>query len=935
MKKICIALAMLVALAGNAHSQSILKKPVPVNKDVRIGKLENGLSYYLIHNETPKNCASFYIVQNVGAMMENDNQNGLAHFLEHMAFNGTEHFPGKGIINTLEKHGVQFGKDINAYTAKNETVYNLSNVPTNKKGLVDTCLLVLHDWANGLSLKTEEIDAERGVISEEWRTRRNAQLRIMNKMAPALLNHSKYGKRDVIGDLDIIQNFKPETIKEFYHDWYRSDLQCIIVSGDIDVKKVEKKVKALFSKIPAVENAKQRQFYEIKDNKETAYCLATDKEVQHTNISLYIRHRATDKEDITHQNLRDNYITSMLNMMMGERIADIMRSEETPFLNASISYQSLVRGYKAYFLSVVAKAGKDKEAFKRLLDINQLALNEGFKANEFLMAKTKLMMDMESFYKQRKSMNNEAFASQCKDHYLFNSPMPGVEYLYNFFKKQINTITADDVHQKLKELYKKENRTLVVIGAEREDAFYPTKEELLQLMDADASEELISNSNEEEVTEFFDADLKGGAVEKVEKLKRLMAEKWTLSNGAKVVYKYCNQHPEVISLYATSLGGSSVLADEDMPSSTSIGAVIGTYGIGKHSVSNMKKLLTGKQVGVALILKELTENLSADCKKVDFETMLQMVYMAFEQPRFDKKAHDLEISRSLASMRGIKKTYDQILNDSVNMIINSYHPRVRIHNEEYVNDISLEKIEEIYRDRYQDASDFTFYIVGDISKKKAKELAAKYIGSISSTNRKESWKDSGSFFPKGKTEKVFEFEMATPSAGAVIVYQKPFEYSYKNLYAFNLLSESLKLRFTEEIREKEGGTYGVNVGGNVRRIPEGLFTINMQFQCDPARVKELKQKLYDEINKVVENGIPESDYKKIMSAMRQMNSQKIKHNKYWLDVLKKYDMYQEDHTSKKYFEDVINDLSLEYVHNFAKQFFQNADLVDIIYLPKK
>lgn len=934
MKRICIAFILLIVLASNAFSQSILKKPVPVSKDVRFGTLDNGLSYYLIHNENPKNCASFYIVQNVGAMMENDDQDGLAHFLEHMAFNGTEHFPGKGIINTLEKHGVQFGKDINAYTAKNETVYNLSNVPTNKKGLVDTCLLVLHDWANGLSLKTEEIDAERGVISEEWRTRHNAQLRIMNKMTPVLLNDSKYGKRNVIGDLSIIQNFKPETIKEFYHDWYRSDLQCIVVAGDIDVKKVEKKVKALFSKIPAVENAKPRKFYEIEDNNSTSYCLATDKEVQHTNVSLYIRHRTTAKENVTHQNLRDNYVTILLNIMMAERIGDIMRNEETPFLQAMIRTQPLVRGYEAYFLNIVSNPGKEKEAFKKLFEIHQSVLNDGFKANEFFMAKTNLLMQMESFYKNKETMTNEAFAKQCKDHYLFNSPMPGVEYLYNFFKKQINSITAADVHEKLKQLYQKKNRTLVVIGAEKEGAVYPTKEELLQLMDSDASQETTKETTAVPA-EFFNEKITGGSIVKVEKLKRLMAERWTLSNGAKVVYKYCNHHPEVISLYATSLGGSSVLNNEEIPSSNSIGAVIGTYGLGDHNFSDMKKLLTGKQVGINLQLKELSENISADCKKADFETMLQMVYLAFEKPRFDKKAHDLAISRSLTGLKGIKKTYDQVLNDSVNMIINSYHPRVRNYNEEFVNDISLEKIEKIYRDRYQDASDFIYYLVGDVSKKQAKELVAKYIGSISSTKRKESWKDTGSFFPKGKTEKVLKLDMATPKAGAMIVYNMPFEYTYKNLYAFNLISESLKLRFTEEIREKEGGTYGVGVSASIRRVPQGLYTINMQFQCDPNRVQELKQKLYQEINKVVENGVPESDYRKVMSAMRQMSTQRIKHNKYWLDVLKKNEMYQEDHTSKKYFEDVINNLSMDDVHDFAKQYFKNADLVDIIYLPKK
>lgn len=935
MNRICIALLLAIFAVGSAIGQGNLNKPVPMNKAVRYGKLSNGITYYIYHNEMPKDRASFYIVQNVGALMEEDNQNGLAHFLEHMAFNGTKHFPGKGVINTLEKHGVTFGGNINAYTAKNETVYNLSSVPTNKKGLVDTCLLVLHDWANGLSLETKEIDAERGVITEEWRQRRNAQFRVMNKIAPALYNNSKYAYRDVIGSLDVIKNFKPETIKKFYHDWYRSDLQCIIVSGDVDVNETEEKIKALFSQIPVVDNAKPREFHTIDDNETTQYCLATDKELQHTNISLYIRHRATEKEKINHQTVRDAYVTSLFNTMVANRISELMRKEETPFLNAGISYGGLVRGYESYTLTVIPKVGKDTESFKKLMEINKDILDNGFRNDEFLMAKTNMLVGMESYYKQKDKRNNESFVQECKSHYLYNNPMPGIDYSYKFFKKQINSITPKDIKEKAKHWFTDKNRVLIVTGPEKEGITFLSKDDLLSVISSTESTNIISKAKENLNVKLFDTKLAGGKITKTEKLNRFAAESWTLSNGAKVVYKYCNFNPGVVSFKASSLGGMSLIADKDLPSASSLNSMLMAYGLGNHDFNTLKKLMTGKQVGVGVKLSELGESISGKCKQSDFETMLQMVYMFFEQPRFDKKAHDLIISRSLDAFKGIKKNYGQILQDSVNMIVNSYHPRVRIYNEDYIKDIDISKMEEIYRDRFQDASDFTFYIVGDISKKKVKKFVSKYIGSIPSINRKETYKNLGSTFPKGKTEKEIALEMAEPKSGAIITYNYPLDFDDKDIYCFNFLSESLKLRFTEEIREKEGGTYGVNVAGAVRRFPEGNYNINIQFQCDPARVKELKAKVYAEIDKIIENGIPEADFKKTLSTLRKMHAQKVKNNAYWMGILNSFIEDNEDHTSKKYFEDIINNMTLKDIHDFAKNFFGGADLVDIIFKPKE
>ncbi|PXX95384.1 insulinase family protein [Marinifilum breve] len=934
MNRICIALLLLLFSIGSAIGQGNLNAPVPMNKAVRYGKLANGITYYLYHNELPKDRASFYIVQNVGALMEEDNQNGLAHFLEHMAFNGTKHFPGKGVINTLEKHGVTFGGNINAYTAKNETVYNISNVPTDINGLVDTCLLVLHDWANGLSLETEEINAERGVITEEYRQRRNAGFRIMNKIAPTLYNNSKHAKRDVIGSLDVIQNFDPATIKKFYHDWYRSDLQCIIVCGDIDVKRTEKKIQELFSQIPAVTDGKPREFYSIEDNAEPMYCVATDKEIQHTNISLYIRHKATPKEEVNHKTLRDSYVNNLYNMMVGERIGELMRNGETPFLNANINYGGLVRGYEALTLSVTPKEGKDKESVQKLFEINQDILKNGFTANEFLMAKTNMIMFMENYYKQKDKIDTETYVKECQSHYLDNIPMADIDYIYEFFNKQINTITEKEVKAKANELYADKNRAIIITGPEKEGKTYLSKEEVLDIIAAVESGKVEKQSSEAVTAKLLDVDITGGEIVETVKLKRFGAEQWTLSNGAKVIYRYCSYNPGQVAFQARSIGGKSLLDVEDLPSASVVNNIM-NYGLGQHDLSTLKKILLGKQASVGVNFSELSENIDGACKNTDFESMIQMVYMLFEQPRFDQQMHDLMINRTLESIKGVEKTYGQILNDSIKMILSSYDPRVRIVDEDYINEITMAKMEEIYKERYKGADDFTFYIVGDINKKEVKKLVSKYIGAIPAANRKESFKVHPYNFPKGKTEKVLELEMAEPKAGTILTYNMLSPYSYKNIYCLDIMCQSLQLRFTEEIREKEGGTYGVHIKGSAKKYPESSVGVNIQFQCEPARVEELKGKVYDEINKVVQNGVREDDFKKAISTIRKVQSQKTKNNAYWMNILDTYILEGEDHTTKKYSLDVINNITIEDVNDFARMYFGNANLVDIIYKPKE
>ena len=446
-KKLLLVCALLALISTSLFAQYDMKAPLPMDPNIRIGKLANGLTYYIRHNAEPKERASFYIIQNVGAILENDDQNGLAHFLEHMAFNGTKHFPGrKGITNMLEKHGVEFGRNVNAYTAQDETVYNISEVPTTNPDLLDTCLLVLHDWSHYLLLVDDEIDGERGVISEEWRTRRNAGFRVRNQIMPVLLKDSKYAERDVIGDLNIIKNFKYQTLRDYYHKWYRPDLQAIAVVGDFDVDQMEKKVKELFSKIPTPVNPAKRENFTVNPHDEIYYVCATDKELTQSTVNVYIKYPAPTKEEKNHQYMKNGILQSFYNTMLGQRVSELLQKGNPPFISAKAGFGGgIVRGWNTYFISTTAKPNEEAEALEAIYRENERVKKFGFTEGELERAKTNMLVGLESANKQKDKTTSEDYISEMQSNFLEGEPIVDFDYYYNFAKSVIPTITVEEV----------------------------------------------------------------------------------------------------------------------------------------------------------------------------------------------------------------------------------------------------------------------------------------------------------------------------------------------------------------------------------------------------------------------------------------------------------------------------------------------------------
>jgi len=929
-----LLITALVSFSGIVFGQNPLSQAAPTDPAVRIGKLSNGMTYYIRHNEEPKERASFYIIQNVGALLENDDQNGLAHFLEHMAFNGTKHFPGKGIINTLEKHGVAFGRNINAYTSFGETVYNLSDIPVKHEGLIDTCLLVLNDWADFLLLTDQEIDAERGVISEEWRTRRNAGFRMQRQFLPVLLNGSKYMNRDVIGDLDVIKNFKYETLRNFYHDWYRSDLQAIAVVGDIDVDAVEQKIKALLSAIPAVQNPQKREFYEVPEHKEPLYVLASDKEADSYSVSLYIKHKAPATSEKNLNYLRTQTIQSLFRMMTRDRITELLQKGVPPFINGSIGYGGFVSGYEVFSISADAKPDQDDAAFKSIYTEAQRIYKHGFTSGELDRAKTNLLTSLESRYKQRDKISNDQYASDCKNNYIDGEPLTSIDFDWEFTQKILPTISVEEVSAKAKQWMTPENRVIVVMGPDKPEAKHLSKEQALTIMSEVEKSQIEPYADQAVSTNLISKELKGSAVKSTKKLPEFNAVEWTLGNGTKVVYRQADYEKDQVSLIATSDGGSSKVNDDKMASAMMLTQFIGSFGLGDYDATALKKVLTGKKASLNVGLSDLNETFNGSSTPKDFETMMQLLYLQFENPRFDKEAYAAMLGRYKAYVANMANNPQKIMSDSLSLIMTCKNPRTKLITPALFDEISIEQMETIYKDRFVDAGDFTYFIVGNVDEATAKAMAEKYIGSLTNLPRKENWIDRNVNGPKGKTTREIEIPLEVKKATVTINFNSEMNYTPEQNLMLSLFRDILNLRYIEEIREKEGGTYGVRVSTSSSKFPKAEKSLDLMFDTDPDKAQYLKSIVYREIDKIAQNGPTAEDLDKAIKNLQKNREQSKLHNTYWLGALNTYYTYSINPAAPENYEKILDAMTTAKLQQFVKSFVAKADVVDIIFKPK-
>ena len=935
MKRILLQLlAITFCLSANAQTLD-LSQSLPADQSIRKGVLLNGMTYYLHSTDVTKDVASYYIIQNVGSVLENDDQQGLAHFLEHMAFNGTKAFPGKGVLNTMQKHGLVFGRDINAYTSFDETVYNINNIPTTPE-LIGTGLQVLHDWSNYLLLTDEEIDSERGVIKEEWRTRQNGNMRILQKNIGTMANNSKYAKRLPIGLMDIVENFEYKALRDFYHDWYRTDLQAIAIVGDFDIDEMEAKIKAKFSSIPAVTDAPERFSVKIDDNEDMNYAIAMDKEVATSNISFSIRH-SKSLENETIGNLKEGLLNGIISSILSTRFKEITQQPDAPFMfvRAGYSDDQLARNHKSFGLQVYPKPNKQQEAFKLALTEVNRAVKFGFTNAETNRVKAEFSNYYENQISKLDDRSHGAIISSIKNNYLKNASITDVALEYEIVKALFAQLTQDDLLAQMQKMYTKKNRSLIVTGVDGNNNL--TKEDGLAIINAAENDTTLQPyAEEEEIKDLMSGvSLTAGKIVSEAKNEAIGSTEFTLSNGIKVHYKFVNKNKNEVKLQAISDGGMSLISNADLPSANLLGQVVNMSGLGEFSATELPKVLAGKTANASTRISEITEAVSGSSATKDVETMLQLVNLRFTKPRFDENGYKVFMQNVDNFL--IRKSQDvkSKMQDSVTTILyGKNHPKERLFDEAYVSEVSFDKMESIYTTRFANAADFTFFIIGDVTKEALKPLLEKYIASIPTNDIKENWKDTSSSWINKTTDKDVYLAMEDPKTSVRVSVKNDMKYTLKNVYLMRALGDILQLRYTESLREEEGGTYGASSRGGLSKKPQQEASLSVNFDCNPDLAEKLIGIVHKEMEGIKNGMVQQADLDKTLTNYLKKREESQNYNGYDMSLLKNYVLEGYNMNNPENFENIIKSITVKDIQKVMAALLKDAESFEIVFKPK-
>ena len=930
MKKfVLLAAALLFAVSGMVAEEF---SPAPVDKDVRIGVLPNGLTYYIRHNEMPQGRCEFHIAQAVGASLEQDHQNGLAHFLEHMAFNGTKHFPDKLLINYFESVGVSFGYNINAYTSLDETVYRLSNVPT-RAGVLDSALLVLHDWSCAIALQDEEIDNERGVIREEWRTGADANRRLWRDINKQKYLGTPYAKRDVIGDTAVINNFTYKALRDYYKLWYGPDLQSIVIVGDIDVDKMEAKVKDLFGPIPPRKNRGVRPYFPLPDNEKPIIALCTDKEAPYSLFELDYKHQQkSDEFKLSKEGYRYSIIMSLAKAMLSHRFLALQLNPNSSILQMDGGYGNLIGVTDALSFYAVPKDGKEIDAAKEFIVFVEQVKRFGFRESELEVAKNEYLNSMEKAYNEKDNRENISYAREYYRNYLDAEPIPGIDWEYKFSKDVVNNLNIEEVNKVFMSLFTDNNIIFSFQGKDKGENNI-TKREMYDLVQNMSSLDVEEPEDVSVITDFVKNDPTPGSVVKVKENKKLGTKELTLSNGVKVVIKNTTFKNDQIMMTMVSDGGYSKVPVADLPSAYAATDVVENAGIAEYSLLDLQKYLAGKTISISPSISDYSEEISGSSSVKDFETMLQLVYLYFTNPRKDNEAFKSLIDQYYTILASRDSNPKVSFSDSISAVTNSHHERNIIMDLNWLAKVNQDKAYDIFRQRFSNPADFTVILIGNIEDNdQFRNLIATWIGGIPATGAKEKFVDNGIRSPKGVVKNYFEREMQTNTASNRIEYTGKLKYNQKNRLVMNIIGELLSTRYLESIREKEGGSYGVGCAGYIQNIPTTTAKLLMQFDTDPEKQVKLMGIIHKEVMDIIANGPIMEDFNKIKESMLKEYEVNVTTNKYWMSALTRYYQYNFDDTD---FVDVLNSITPKDIQNTLKKLVAQGNVVEVVMLPKK
>ena len=932
MKKLILStLVLVLSLVAIAQQP----QPLPIDSAVRVGKLENGLTYYIRHNEYPKQRAEFHIAQAVGAILEEDHQNGLAHFLEHMAFNGTEHFAGKGIIEYFESIGVNFGGNINAYTSLDETVYRLSEVPTVREGIIDSALLVMHDWACGLLLLEDEIDNERGVIREEWRTGAQANRRMWKAINPLKYPDSQYAKRDVIGDTAVINNFAYDALRDYYKKWYGPDNQAIIVVGDIDVDQIEQKIKALWADVPARENRGERPLYSVNDNEQPIVAIVRDKEAQYTRIEMEFKKpqlpkqfRGTDMSYV--QNLAIELVCDMFN----NRLSELSMKPEASFVGAGSYYGELVKEKDAFVAVYLAKQGQEMQAYKDLLTQLEKMRRYGFTHAELDRVKKEALAAYEKSYNERNTVRNIMHAQEYIRHYLDGAPIPGIKWEYEMIQQILPALPLDMLNQLAQNLVTDENLIISFQAPEDENVVLPSEAEAVELLAAVKKEEIVAPVEEAIRENLVENAPKAGKIKKTTYNETLGTTEWTLSNGVRVVVKPTTFKQDEILFNAFSQGGRSLVATTDLPSAILATDVVELGGLADMSATDLQKALTGKRVSVSPTISAYSEGVKASSTVKDLETLLQLNYLYFTAPRRDEEAFQTLMSILDSQLANRDRNPKVAWSDSVQMMASNYSNRTMILNKDLLAKVSLDKALEVYKARFANPADFTFFFVGNVdpADKAFQAQVCTWLGGLKTSKKLEKAADDKVRVATGVQKNYFTRQMETKTASNRIQYTSyDMPYTLANDLNMEMIGRILSTRYLESIREREGGSYGVGCAGWMNRHPVPYAQLIMQFDTDPEKQEKLMNIIHEEVKTIIANGPLAKDLQKEKESMLKDFEEDLEKNGYWEDVLSTY--YKNGINYITEYKAAVEAITAETVQATLKKLTESGNVFEVVMLP--
>ena len=933
-----LAVAALL-IAGAAATMAQQMPPIPVDKDVRMGKLENGLTYYIRFNNWPEHRAEFYIAQRVGSIQENDQQRGLAHFLEHMCFNGTEHFKGNDIVKWCETIGVKFGRDLNAYTSIDQTVYNISNVPTTREGIIDSCLLILHDWADGLLLEADEIQKERGVIHEEWRLRTSATMRMLERDLPQLYPGSKYGHRMPIGLMEIVDNFEPQVLRDYYEKWYRPDNQAVIVVGDFDVDKVEQKIKELFSPIKMPENATPVVAEAVPDNAEPIFVVDKDKEMQYSIVEVFFKSDPIPDEIKTNmQYLIIDYMKDAAIGMLNDRMAELAQKPDCPFLQASSSYGKYLfsKTKDAFSVDALPKEGQTEAAMKAAFIEARRAAEFGFTATEYKRYQQNFLSQLDKQFSNKDKRYNNQFCRQYVNHYLENEPIPSLDDYYEVMKQIVPMMPVEAINQLMQQLVTATDSNMVVLNMnqEKDGAVYPTPESLKKAMAEARAEKLeayVDNVKDEPLITVLP---KAGKIVKEVAGKKFDYKELKLSNGATVVLKQTDLKKDQVILAAEGFGGSSLYGEKDFANIKFFDDVIEASGLGNFSHTELEKALAGKIASASMMLGTDRANITGSSTPNDVETLLQLVYLYFTKINKDQESFDNTMKTTELMLKNKLLQPEAVFSDSLTLTLQNHSKRFAPANVDDLKLVNYDRILQMAKEQTANAAGFTFTIIGNYDEAKLRPLIEQYLASLPGDAKTvKKGKDVEDSF-KGDVKNNFKRKMETPKAIAVMLWKnEKMNYTLENSIRASMVGQILTMLYTEKIREEASAAYSVMAQAGLTR-DDYRTTATALVYCPMKPEKgDVAVKIMDEEVQGLTKAVEVEKLNKVKEYMLKAIDDDAKTNNFWIRQINRLRDYGVDFYTD--YKKTVEAQTPETIMTFVKELLKSGDKAEVIMLPEE